>query len=159
MTIGIIVYSQTGHTLSVAGELEKVLSAAGHAAKLEQVEPVGQVRRGAAGVQLKAKPEVDAYDALVICSPVWGGTLALPMASYLGQVTSLEGKKVACLVTQLFPPALGGNQTLAQMKEICESKGAIVCGSGDVSWLHLRRKRKIAEVVDSLSQLFNEECR
>ncbi|MFL7793531.1 MAG: flavodoxin family protein [Anaerolineae bacterium] len=159
MTIGIIVYSQTGHTLSVAAELEKVLSAAGQAVKLEQVEPVGQVRPGTTDVQLKTKPEIDVYDTLVICSPVWGGTLASPLASYLGQVASLEGKRVACLITQLFPPALGGNQTLAQMKEICESKGAIVCGSGGVSWLHLRRKRKIAEVVDSLSQLFTVGCR
>jgi multimeric flavodoxin WrbA len=157
MNIGIIVYSRTGHTLSVAVKLEQALSAAGHVAKLEQVEPVEPVRPGATDVQLETAPDVDAYDALVFCSPVWGGTLASPMASYLEQVTSLQGKRVVCLVTQLFPPALGGNQTLAQMKDICESKGAIVCGSGDVNWLRLRRGQKIAEVVDSLSQAFHSD--
>jgi hypothetical protein len=40
------------------------------------------------------------------------------------------------------------------MKDICESKGAVVCGSGDVNWLRLRRGKKIAEVVNSLSELF-----
>jgi len=94
------------------------------------------------------------YEALVFCSPVWGGTLASPMASYLGQVASLQGKKVACLATHLFPPALGGKQTLAQMKDICASKGATVCGAGSVGWLRFGRKRKIAEVVDSLSKAF-----
>ena len=154
MNIGIIVYSQTGHTLSVAVKLEQALSAAGHAAKLEPVESSEPARPGATDVQLKTAPDVDAYDALVFCSPVWGGALAPPMASYLEQIASLQGKRVACLVTQFFPPALGGNQTLAQMKDICESKGAVVCGSGDVNWFRLRRRQKIAEVVDSLSRLF-----
>jgi hypothetical protein len=72
------------------------------------------------------------------------------MASYLKQVASLEGKKVACLATHLFPPALGGKQTLAQMKDICESKGATVCGSGSVGWLRLGRRQKIADVSDRL---------
>jgi flavodoxin len=154
MNIGIIVYSQTGHTLSVAMKLEQALSAAGHVAKLERVEPSEPARPGATDVQLETAPAVDAYDVLVFCSPVWGGALAPPMASYLEQIASLQGKQVACLVTQLFPPALGGNQTLAQMKDICESKGAVVCGSGDVNWLRLWRGQKITEVVDSLSKLF-----
>jgi flavodoxin len=154
MNIGIIVYSRTGHTLSVAVKLQEALSAAGHAATLERLELSGPARPGAKDVQLKTKPEIDAYEALVFCSPVWGGTMASPMASYLEQVASLQGKKVACLVTHLFPPALGGKQTLAQMEDICESKGATVCGSGGVGWLRFGRKRKIAEAVDGLSKSF-----
>jgi hypothetical protein len=49
---------------------------------------------------------------------------------------------------------MGANQTLNQMKEICESKGATVCGSGDVGWPRLGLKRQIADVVDNLSRLF-----
>ena len=154
MNIGIVVYSQTGHTLSVAMKLEEALSAAGHVVKLERVEPSGSAKPGTANVSLKARPEVDAYNALVFCSPVWGGTPASPMASYLEQVASLQGKKVACLATHFFPSGVGGNQTLAQMKDICESKGAAVCGVGSVNWFRLGRKRKIAQVVDSLSKLF-----
>jgi menaquinone-dependent protoporphyrinogen IX oxidase len=154
MNVGIIVYSQTGHTLSVAAKLEEALSAAGHAATLERVKPSGPARPGAKDLQLKTKPDIDAYEALVFCSPVWGGTLASPMASYLEQVASLQDKKVACLATHLFPPALGGKQTLAQMENICASKGATVCGSGSVGWLRFGRQRKIAEVVDGLSKSF-----
>jgi hypothetical protein len=76
------------------------------------------------------------------------------MAGYLEQVTSLQGKEVACLATHFFRPGWGGNQTISQMKEICESKGATVCGSGSVRWVSLTRKRRIAEVVDRLSKLF-----
>jgi flavodoxin len=154
MDIGIIVYSRTGHTLSVAEKLKEALSTSGHTVDLEQVEIVGPARLGATDVTLSTRPEIDAYDALVFASPVQGGTPAPPMVSYLEQVPSLKGKQVACLVTGVFPARWGRNQTIAQMVEVCESKGATVCGSGSVAWWSLSRRRQIAEVVDSLSRSF-----
>lgn len=155
MNIGLIVYSQTGHTLSVATKLKERLSAAGHVVTLEQIETAGPVSPDATSVELKTRPRSDAYDALVLGSPVRGGVLPPPMVSYLEQVTSLEDKKVACLVTGFFPAAgWGRNQTIAQMKAICESKGATVCGSASVGWFSLSRKRQISQAVDSLSALF-----
>ena len=154
MNIGIIVYSHTGHTLSVAMKLKAKLSAAGHVVTLEQLETAGPVSLSATSADLKTTPAIDTYEALVFGSPVRGGVPAPPMMSYLEQVTSLEGKKVACLVTGFFPPGWGRNQTVAHMKEICESKGATVCGSGSVGWFSLGRKRQISKVVDSLSALF-----
>jgi len=151
MNIGMIVYSQTGHTLSVAVKLKEKLSAAGHTVSLEQLETVEAVRIYAANAQLKTKPEIDTYDALVFGCPVQGGAPAPPMGSYLEQITSLQGKKVACLATGVFPPGWGRNQTIAQMVETCESKGATVCGSGSVGWWSLGRRRQIAEVVDHLT--------
>jgi multimeric flavodoxin WrbA len=156
MNIGIVVHSQTGHTLSLAEILKERLLAAGHAVTLELVETSGRAKPGAADVQLKTRPEVDPYDALVFGSPVWGGVMSSAMTSYLEQVTSLQGKRVACMVTHIFPPGLGANQTISQMKEICESKGAIICGSGSVSWFPLGRKRRIAEVVDNLIGFIHE---
>ena len=154
MDVGIIVYSQTGHTLSIAVKLKEALSAAGHRVSLEQLETVEPVRMYAADAQLKTKPAIDTYDALVLGTPVQGGAPAPPMGSYLEQVTSLQGKKVACLVTGGFPAGWGRNQTIAQMKEVCEAKGATVCGTGSVCWWSLGRKKKVAEVVDDLSRLF-----
>ena len=43
---------------------------------------------------------------------------------------------------------------IAQMEELCESKGATICGVGDVKWFQLRRKRQIGEVVERMSKLF-----
>ena len=77
------------------------------------------------------------------------------MVEYLKQVESLEGKKVACLITQAFPfPWLGGNRAVRQMTRACESKGATVCGSGIVNWMKKRREQQIVEVVDQVSCLF-----
>jgi flavodoxin len=150
MKVGIIVYSQTGHTLSVANKLEHRVATAGHAVNLKQLKTAGPVKPGAGQVQLVSLPAVDVYDALVFGAPVWGGLVASPMASYLEGLPSLEGKNVACLVTHFFRPAWGANQALGQMKEVCESKGARVRGSGDVTWFRLGRKRQIVEVVDDL---------
>jgi flavodoxin len=154
MNIAIIVYSHFGHTLSVAAKLQEALSAAGHTVNLERVEAAGPVRPTAIDVPLKTRPEIAGYDALVFGAPVWGGTPAPPMASYLEQLVSLQGVKVACLVTGFFPAGWGRKQTLARMVEICESKGATVCGVGSVGWWSLSRKRQITEVVASLSELF-----
>lgn len=40
------------------------------------------------------------------------------------------------------------------MKEVCESKGATVIGSGSVRWFGFGRKGRIAQAVDDLSGLF-----
>lgn len=154
MNIGLIVYSQTGHTQSVALELKEKLSAAGHAVTLEQIETTGPARSRDRHAELKTIPPIDAYDALVFGAPVWGGSPAAPMLSYLEKIPSLTGKKVACLVTGFFPAGLGRNQALAKLKTLCEAKGATVCGSGSVGWLSLKRKQQIATVVESLSALF-----
>lgn len=154
MNIGIIVHSHTGHTLSVAGKLREKLAADGHTVTLEQVEPAGPVKPSATSAELKTRPAVDPYDALVFGSPVWGGHMSAPMTSYMEQIPSLEGKKVVCLVTRFFFRGWGADQTIALMQKVCESKGGTVCGSGSVRWLSLNRKRQIAREVDRISELF-----
>jgi multimeric flavodoxin WrbA len=158
MNVGIIVYSKTGHTLFVATQLQEALATAGHTEHLDQVDAVGSVRPNATDVPLQTLPETEGYDAIVFGAPTWGGAPAPPMASYLKQVASLEGRKAVCLVTGLFPPGLGRNQCLARMTELCESKGATICGTGSVGWLSFGRKRKIAKVVESLAGLLQESA-
>jgi hypothetical protein len=100
----------------------------------------------------------------VLGAPVWGGMPAAPMIAYLDggpsrEGISLQGKRVACLVTGIFPPGMGRNQALARMREICEVKGTTLCGAESVGWLSLRRRRQIAAVVDRLSRSFGTEGR
>jgi flavodoxin len=153
VSIGIIVYSRNGHTLSVAKKLERRLSADGHGVTLEQLETTGPVDLSATTAPLKTKPVIDPYDILVLGSPVNGGRMSAAMNSYLQEIPSLQGKKVALLLTHYFFPGWGAKQTFAQMKEVCESKGATVIGSGSVRWTSLRRRRQISDSVDSLSRL------
>ncbi|MEL7607976.1 MAG: hypothetical protein AAGU74_00550 [Bacillota bacterium] len=46
MNVGIIVYSHTGNTLSVAQKLEQALRDRGHAVSITRVEPVQEDPRG-----------------------------------------------------------------------------------------------------------------
>jgi multimeric flavodoxin WrbA len=153
MRIGIIVYSRSGHTLSVARKLEERLAVDGHDVTLEQLETVEPLDLSATTAALKNHPPSDRHDALVLGSPVNGGRMSAPMRSFLDQVPSLDGKRVAMLLTHFFPRAWGANQTIEEMTEVCESKGANVVGSGGVRWTSLRRRRRVAETVEDLSDL------
>jgi len=155
MNIGIIVYSQTGNTLSVAEKVKEKLTVAGHTASLEKVTVAGGRKQGDRDFQLETLPDAGPYDALVFGSAVEAFSLSPVLTAYLKKVGSLEGKKVACLVTQFFPyPWMGGNRAIRQMRKLCQSKGTTVCGSGVVNWVKFRREKTTAKAVDRLSRLF-----
>jgi len=155
MKIGIILYSQTGNTYSVSLKLKEKLVTAGHSVNIERLKVTSEVRLGTKDIKFETLLDVEPYDALVFGSPVQAFSLSSVMASYLTQIASLQGKKVAFLVTQFFPfPWMGGNRTLGQMKKICESKGAAVCGVAIVNWSNPSREKRITEVVEKLSKLF-----
>ena len=155
MKIGIILYSQTGNTYSVSLKLKDKLITAGHSVDIKRLKVIGEVRPGTKDVKFEMLPDTEPYDVLVFGSPVQAFSLSSVMASYLTQIVSLQGKKVALLVTQLFPfPWMGGNRTAGQMKKICESKGAAICGAEIVNWSNPSREKRITEVVEKLSKLF-----
>ncbi|HUT86633.1 MAG TPA: flavodoxin [Candidatus Heimdallarchaeota archaeon] len=153
MKIGIIVYSQTGNTLSVVEKLKEKLAAEGHTVVLEQVTVAGGRKSGDRAFQLETRPDVASYDALVFGSAVEAFSLSQVLKSYLAGVDSLQGKQVACLVTQSFPyPWMGGNRAIRQMRRICESKGATVRGSAIVNWAKCRRAKTTAQAIEGLTR-------
>ena len=155
MNIGIIVYSQTGNTLSVAEKLKEKLTAAEHTVSLEKVTVAGGRKQGDRTFQLETQPDPGPYDAVLFASYVEAFSLCEVMARYLKQLESLDGKRVACLVTQAFPyPWMVGNRAIRQMRKRCQSKGATVVGSDVVNWAKSRREMTTATAVDRLSRLF-----
>jgi len=161
MNIGIIVHSKTGNTLSVAQKLKEKLLTAGHSVNLDQVEPFNDGEAKAENIRLKTAPDTGAYEALVFAAPVRGASLSPAMAAYLAQSASLQGKKVACFVTEAFPfPWMGGNRAVAQLKTACESRGTEVLATGVVNWMNGKRQQMIDDVVEKLSRLFrSRRCR
>ena len=155
MNIGIIVYSQTGNTYSVAQKLKEQLAARGHKVTTEQVAISGEASPGKRNFQFTAVPSVEAYDALVFGSPVQAFSLSVVMEEYLDQLSSLEGKKVAFLVTKHLPfHWTGANRALRQMQEICQGKGGEVLGSGIVIWFGSRKEKTMKSALENLNQLF-----
>ncbi|OPZ87978.1 MAG: Flavodoxin domain protein [Firmicutes bacterium ADurb.Bin419] len=152
MKIGIVVYSKTGNTMSVAQKMKQELLTVGHSVNIEQVTAVSEEPKSVEEVQLKNIPDVSGYDVLIFGSPVHAFSLPFIMKAYLAQVTALKGIKVGCFVTQQFPFAwMGGNNAVNQMKKACQSKGGNVFDKGVVNWGHKQREAKISDVIKKMA--------
>jgi len=155
MNIGIVVYSWSGHTLSVAEKLQAKLAAAGHSAEVVQVQVIGERKQGARDFQLDALPDLSSYDGIVFGAAVEAFSLSPVLTAYLKKVDSLAGKKIACLATQQFPyPWMGGSNATRQMRKLCKAKGASVVETVVVNWAKSRREKTMAAAVERLSTSF-----
>ena len=155
MKVGLIIYSHTGNTGSVAEQLLEKLSDSGHNVSMEQITITGKTPAQAGKFELTGVPAPDSYDAIIFGAPVQAFTLNPVMKAYLDQLPSLSGKKVACFVTKQIPFLwVGGTGAIALMKKACESKGAEIVGTEIVVWAGAKRERSINNCVENLSRLF-----
>jgi flavodoxin len=154
MNAGIIVYSQTGNTLSVAEKLKQALEANGHTVNIGKVEASGEDPGSPASIKLESAPDITPYDYVIFASPVHAFSLAPAMKTYLSQVSSLTGKKVCCFVTQQLKKAwMGGNRAVRQIETACKVNGADIIESGVVNWSSNTRDKQIDDIVERFCQL------
>lgn len=154
MNIGIILYSQSGHTLSVAEKLQKQLEEKGKNVIIQQVTISGEAATDK--FEFTAIPTVDPYDAVIFGAPVHGFRLCAVMETYLHQLPSMEGKEAAFLVTKQLPfNWTGGTQAASNMKKICQEKGARIKGEEIVVWSKSKQEESVSNCVDNLSRLFS----
>lgn len=152
MKIGLIIYSQTGHTLEVAERLRSALTDAGHEVKLEQITAEASNPKEPLNVTLQYAPDASAYDLLYFGAPVQAFSLCPAMKAYLRQAASLRGKRVGCFTTQQLKFAwMGGNRAIRQMSDAIAQKGGEVAASGIVHWSHPQRETMIQRVVNELA--------
>jgi len=155
MKIGIVVYSQTQHTYSVAEKLKENLLAAGHSVNVERIIPAGEVHPGSKDITFQNQSDIQEYEALIFGSPVHAFSLAPAMKAYLEQIQSLQNKKIACYVTKGLPfHRTGGNKAISQIKKLCQSKGGTIMGTGIIVWRGGREK-EIQELIGKFSALFS----
>lgn len=151
MNIGLVVYSYTGNTLSVVKALQAAFENTGILSTVETVKADNE-DPNAKSFNLTNKPEIGAYETLIFASPVRGFMLSPIMSTYMNQLDSLAGKKVACVVTHHFPfPWLGGNQTISAMRKIVEAKGGICVATGVIDWKSRKRQNQITSLCQSLT--------
>lgn len=144
--IGIIIYSQTGNTLSVAERLKESLLNTGHTVSLERVEKEDQSAKNT--VMLKQAPDISMYDHVIIGSPVQGFSLSPVMMAYLSQLPKMSDKKYACFVTQHFPkPWMGGRRAINQMVRLVGQKEGKVVTTGVVNWSNQAREEQISKII------------
>jgi NAD(P)H dehydrogenase (quinone) len=155
MNIGIVVYSQTGNTYSVAQKLMEKLLTSGHTVNIERIATVDGKAAHSKNIQLRTNPDIDIYDALIFCSPVQGFSLSPVFVAYLSKLSSLENRKIACFVTQLFPYSwMGGKNAITKMKSSITEKRGTVSGTGIINWSRKLREKQIVDMIEELSRLF-----
>lgn len=152
MKIGIVVYSQTGNTYSVAQRLAEKLASKGHDARIERIKPLGTDPASKGPIRFEALPDLSEFDRVIFASPVQAFSLAPVMKAYLTQIGSIKDKKAACFVTQQFKnPWMGGNSAVKTMQKLCAEKGGHIADTGVVNWSNPRREEMIIDVVERLS--------
>lgn len=104
----VLYYSQSGTTKAVAEEIQKLLGC--DIAAIEAVQPydgdypttISRWQRELAdSVRPALKPldvDIDGYTTIFLGFPIWGGTYALPMATFLDD-NALEGKRIVTFAT------------------------------------------------------------
>ena len=151
MKIGLIVFSQTGNTLKVAQALESALKDAGHEASIQRVTVASDDPKSAQNPVLTSVPDPGEFDMVYFASPVQAFSLAQAMQTYLKQMPALNGKWVACFVTQQFPYGwMGGNHALRQFRAGLEAKGARFTQSGAIHWGRKDRDQQIARLMNDM---------
>jgi flavodoxin len=151
MNIGIVVYSITGNTLSVAEQLKEELSK-NNAVSILRVNALNDEQNSKHPVVLLDAPKVDEFDRVIFAGHIQAFSLVKAMKMYLNQLDDLTGKEVDIILTQHFPYSwLGGNKGLRTMRKIIQSKGGNVSLSGVVHW---SRKDKQDE-INNLIELFS----
>ncbi len=153
MDIGIIVYSQTGNTTYVAGELKKELTQKGHQVEIEKIEIEGVVPAAAGKFTVSSFPEVEKYDFVIFGSPVQAFSLNPVMSFYLENLSNLQGKEVALYVTKRLPVKwTGGTQALGKMKNLIEDRGGEVKAAAMIFWSDGKRDQMITQLIETVSK-------
>lgn len=149
MKIGIIVYSKTGNTLSVAKLIKERIMLDRHMVAIETIEVSGNPDKGE--FKIEKSPKIETYDYIILGSPVQAFSLNPVMIEYLNKIGSFNSKKVICYVTQYFPyPWMGGNRSISQMVKQCEDKNAVIVKTGIINWSSRKRTQAINNLVEEI---------
>lgn len=154
MKIGIIVYSQTGNTLSVAEKLKVALKKAGNEVIIDEIKVVRENK----DIKFTSIPDISKYECIVFATFTEGFALCPVMNLYLNQLNDLTNKKIAGLVTEYFPyPWMGGNNSIKQMDKVCLSKGKKLAKTGIINWSNKKREEIIGNLVNNFITYFEKE--
>ena len=158
MNIGIIVHSQTGHTLLVGERLSEKLQSDGHEVTLMRMQNIGssETPQNPKDIKLDHIPETKGFDALIFGAWVQAFTLCPGFKIYLKQIPDFDTDNLSCFLTQQFPYKwMGGILALSQMKKLLTAKGATATESGVINWSNKKREKQIDDLVARFSSQYN----
>lgn len=150
MKIGIILFSETGNTYSVAKKIKDHLK--NKDVTIEKIA-IQRLSNDRSHFNFTYEPSIEDYDLIIFGAFVEGFMLTPVMREYLLK-QDLTNKKTMAFVTHFFPYAwMGGNNSLKQMKELLQQKGSNILSSGVINWKHPKRNKEIDDLVNNFTQL------
>ena len=155
MKIGLIVHSETGHTLGIAKEIEKALNKSGHTVDLESVVAKSQKPWKENLPKLGEVPDPKGYDVLILGAPVWGFTLSLVMSEYLFHVRPLECDRLVLFSTGALHRWLGGNRAVKKMAHLSRVPDSKIVKAGSVRFPRNKKPKYIDQVVENVVNAVN----
>jgi len=146
MKTAIVVYSETGHTLSVAERLMQAYKAKQEDATLFRIE--SNIHR----TMVFHSPTLEGFDHVVIATPVQGFMPAAPMGLFLEQIGTLKGKTVDILLTQAAPWAFfGGTNSLKKIALLIVAKAGLPSKTAIVHWMSKKREQQTNQAIVDLA--------
>ena len=158
MKVGIIVYSQSGHTAAFARTIADRLREAGIEYDVELLRPHGIPKPWTGKIDFRKIPELDEYDIVMIGAPVWAFNASKVTLKYLNSIKPIKGKKALPFVTHGLPSkSLGANRALNKMTTELEELGADVLeGESQYFFLFKTNKNKMNEAAERIVERIKE---
>lgn len=154
MHIGIILYSMSGHTASIAKAIAERFRKENHDVDIKLLMVTGMTHPGSKRFSICNLPEsedIDGYEAIIFGGPVWLFKASPVILKFLGWLEKLHGKRVTCFVTQLAPwPSFGGYQALKAMSDQLKESGASVLPGESIQYFFGSNKQKLNEAMDRI---------
>lgn len=148
MDIGIIVYSYTNNTLSIAKTLCEKLQTEGHVCAIEAIKASDETPE-AKSFELTNIPDPLQHDVLVLASPVRAFQVAPIMKRYLEQCPSLKDKPILVFLTHHFPfHWMGGNTALKGKLKLIQAKEGKVLEADIIDWSNKKRSQQIDALIE-----------
>ena len=158
MKVGIIVYSQSGHTATFARTIADHLREAGIEYDVELLRPHGIPKPWTGKIEFRRIPELEEYDVVLIGGPVWALNASKVISKYLNSIKPIKGKKAIPFVTHGLPmKSLGANRALNKMTTELEELGADVLeGESQHYLLFKTNKNKMNEAAKRIVERIKE---
>lgn len=149
MNVGIIVYSETGHTYEVIEMLAKKLSEK-HKVTLYRLK-YDKAQNVVNGI-----PYINGHQRLILAGPVQGFSPSIPIVATIQRIENFDGRVVDVLITQHFKHKwLGGKQTLKALKRAIESAKGVYGIDADIHWSRRDRHEQIQAAIDNFVTVYN----
>jgi flavodoxin len=149
MNVGIIVYSETGHTYEVIEKLADKL-------REQHTVTIYRLKYDKAQNIVNGVPYINGHQRLILATPVQGFAPTIPIMEAIRRIENFDGRIVDVLITQYFRfKWLGGKQTINVLIRAIEHAKGVFGVDADIHWQRKDRDQQIQAAIDKFITAYN----